>query len=193
MIKQSIQNLKSLKYLTLIAIFIALKIAISSIFIPVHTNLRIYFTFIISAVEACIVGPIPALVSGAISDILGFMLHPSGPFFFGYTISSMLGSLIFALFLYQTQLSIVKIASARLIINLGVNTLLGSLWSTILFSKGFIYYASTSLIKNLILLPIEVFILVLLFQALMPFLEKRKFIPRQHFSHIPWLTSSKKG
>ncbi|MFV0598825.1 MAG: hypothetical protein ACK5M0_03775, partial [Bacteroidales bacterium] len=106
---------------------------------------------------------------------------------------SMLGSLIFALFLYQTQLSIVKIASARLIINLGVNTLLGSLWSTILFSKGFIYYASTSLIKNLILLPIEVFILVLLFQALMPFLEKRKLIPRQHSSHIPWLTSPKKG
>ncbi len=191
MFKKSIQNLKSIKYLALIAIFIALKIAVGSFFIPVQSNLRVYFTFIISAVEACIIGPVPALISGAITDLLGFMIHPSGPFFIGYTISTMLASFIYAIFLYDTQLSIQKIATSKLVVNLFVNALLGSYWSTVLYSKGFVFYVTNSLVKNLILLPFEILALVFVFNALIPTLEKKNFIPKQKASKLPWFTSSK--
>ena len=45
MFKTSIQKLKSTKNLTIIALLIATKIAIGSIYIPVGDNLRIYFKF----------------------------------------------------------------------------------------------------------------------------------------------------
>lgn len=191
MFKKSMNHLKSVNYLALIAIFIALKIAIGTFFIPVGDNLRVYFTFAITAVESAIIGPIPALVSGFVSDLLGFLIHPFGPFFAGYVLSSMLGSLVYALFLYDTTITITKLALAKTIVNLFVNALLGSIWSTILYSKGFIFYVSSSLIKNIALLPFEILGLVLLFNALIPFLEKKNLIPPQPTTTIPWFSSSK--
>ncbi|MBR2825056.1 MAG: folate family ECF transporter S component, partial [Solobacterium sp.] len=164
----SLQKLSSTTYLALIAIFIAMKTIVSIWYIPVSDNLRIAFTFIIVAVESCIVGPIAGVFSGAITDIVSFMIAPSGPFFLGYTLSSMLGSFIYALFFYRTTITLPKIIFAKGFVNYGVNVLLGSLWSMMLYSKGFIYYASKSIIKNTLLLPIEVIALYFVFKYKTP-------------------------
>ncbi|MFV0379782.1 MAG: folate family ECF transporter S component [Anaerorhabdus sp.] len=187
--KKSIQNLKSVKYLSLMAIFITIKIVMSSFFIPLPVssgNLRVYFIFLIAACEACIIGPIPALISGFVGDILGFLIHPSGPFFFGYVISSMLGLFIYAIFLYNKKITIIRIIIAKLSVNLFVNAILGSVWTTMMFSKGFIFYFTTSLIKNTILLPFEILLLVILFKAVIPTLEKKKLIIKQSPNILPF-------
>ncbi|MBR5390304.1 MAG: folate family ECF transporter S component, partial [Clostridia bacterium] len=94
------------RVLAVAALFLALCIAISSVFIPLPNNLRIYFTFVPKALCAAICGPIAALVFGFADDLLGFMIHPSGAFFFGYTLSAMLGMLYYALGLYRAKITV---------------------------------------------------------------------------------------
>lgn len=177
--KSSFAKLHSIKYLSLIAITIAMKITLGAFFIPISENLRIYISFVITVIEAAMIGPAAGIVSGGITDILGFMIHPSGAFFFGYTISSMLGSFIYAIFLYNQKIKLWRIFCSKLCVNLFVNVLLGSLWSTMMFSKGYIFYATKSLIKNITLLPLEVFLIYLLFKMVLPILEKRDLIQKQ--------------
>lgn len=176
MFKTSIQKLKSTKNLTIIALLIATKIAIGSIYIPVGDNLRIYFKFFITALEGAMFGPSVAIITGALSDLIGFILFPSGPFFIGYTISSATGGLIFALFLYDTNITVLKLALSKLFVNIFVNIGMGSLWSSILFSKGYIYYLIQSTIKNIVLLPFEIILLTIVFNLLLPYLIKKGFI-----------------
>ena len=182
----SANKLKDVKYLALIALFIALKTMVGSLFIPVSENLGIYLTFLVVAIESAIIGPVGALLSGFITDLVHFMLFPTGPFFLGYTLSEMLGGLIFALFLYNQKITIAKLAIARFIINYFVNVGLGSLWSSILYEKAYLFYAGTSLIKNTIMLPIEVILLVLLFNLLIPFLKNKNLISSENTTPIPW-------
>lgn len=184
MFKQSAKNLRSTRYLAIMAIFIALKVAQSGFFLPVGENLRISFGYLLISVEACIIGPIPALVSGFVTDIIGFIVFPSGAFFPGYTLSAMLNCFIFAIFLYQTRITIFKLFTARLLINVLINATLGSLWTSMLYSKGFTYYFSVSIMKNMMLLPLEVFLLILVFKLVIPTLEKKNFIPKQS-SNLP--------
>ena len=72
--------------------------------------------------------------------------------------------------------AIVRIAAAKAIVNYGVNVLLGSVWSAMMMSKGYIFYATQSLIKNSILLPFEIIALVALFNVLIPTLVRQKLI-----------------
>lgn len=169
-------ELKDIKKLTICAILIGLQIAMSGLFIPVSDNLRIYATFFIVCLNSCIGGPLMALISGFIADNLSFLLFPFGAYFFGYTLSSMMGALFYALFLYRAKLSVTRIVLAKFCVNFFVNVLMGSVWSTMLYSKGFWFYLTASFIKNVTLFPLEVLLLVFVFKALIPILSKRKLI-----------------
>ena len=116
------------------------------------------------------------MVSAAITDLLGFALFPSGPFFAGYTLTAVCGSLIYALFFYHKKITVLRISMAKILNNYLVNVLLGSLWSAILYDKAFVIYAATSLFKNTILLPFEIALLVFVFNLLAPLLVRKQFI-----------------
>lgn len=173
-----------LKKLCVCALMIALQIIISNPFfsIQVHENLKITFGYLVTAVNCAIVGPVMALIYGFVLDNVSFMVFPSGTYFFGYTLSSMAGALVYALFFYRSKISVLRIALAKLVVNLLVNVALGSVWSSMLYSKGYIYYATASLVKNISLLPIEILLLSLLFKAIIPFLYRRRMIYIDHLS-----------
>ena len=175
----SAAKLKSVRYLALMAAFIAVKVILQGAFIPVGENLRISISFLFTTTEAMIIGPVAAMVSGAITDNVGFMMYPTGPFFFGYTISSMLGPLVYALFFYRRRVTVFKIVVAKAIVNYCVNVLLGSLWSAMMYSKGYLFYAARSVIKNSLMLPIEIVLIVLVFNLVIPIVQKRGFIGRE--------------
>lgn len=170
------KEVKVLRKLSLCALLIALQVVISSLFIPVGENLRIYGTFFVVALNSCLCGPVMALISGFIADNISYLIHPVGAYFFGYTLSSMAGAFIYALFLYRTRITFVRLALSKILVNLLINVFLGSVWTTLLYTKGFWFYVSASLMKNLILLPFEVIILYWVFKALVPFLYRSKLI-----------------
>ena len=174
--KSSADKLRQTKYLALMAVFIAMKCVVSYLYVPVGENLRITFGFILRAVEGVIFGPVACALSGIITDLVSFMEHPTGAFFIGYTISAMLGSLTYALFFYRQKTDLLHIILCKLTVNYVVNVLVGSIWSAILYSKGYIYYVTKSLVKNTLMLPFEIIALVLVFRFITPLLKKRRLI-----------------
>ena len=180
-------ELKKLHMLILAALFVAMRVAISSLRIPVGENLYIYISFMVTSVGSMIYGPVVAVIGAVVSDFLSFFIFSTGdPFFFGYTLSEMLGALVFALFLYRTRITVLKIALSRTLIDLFINVGLGSLWSAMLYSKGYYYYLAKSIVKNGVLLPIEIILLVVLLQVIMPLVAKYRLMPAQPTKKIPW-------
>lgn len=171
------REFKELRKLLIAALFIALEIAIASVAIPVAPNLWIYFTFLVKGVGAMIYGPVVGLFSGFVADNLSYFLHPSGPYFPGYTLSTMLSMLAYGLFFYRAKVGPVRILLCKLSVNLLINVGLGSLWSAMLYSKGYLYYAANSIVKNTLLLPVECILMALLFAAIMPLLVRARLIP----------------
>jgi ECF transporter S component (folate family) len=144
----------------------AVSIVISNFFIPLGDNLKVFFTFLPKAVYCAIGGPLVGLAAGFAEDIIGYLIHPLGGYFFGYTLSSMLGCFIFGLFFYQTKISLPRIIIAKTVVNYFVNVALGCLWSSMMVGQAYMYYLTKSLIKNTILLPIEIIILSVAFASL---------------------------
>ena len=178
-------ELNNLTLLVFAALSIALRIVVASLFIMVGENLRVYFTFLITGPSCAILGPVFSIFIGSLADLLGFLVHPTGAYFVGYTLSAMLGALVYALFLYRARITVLRIALAKIIINVFVNIGLGSLWSHILFGKAFYFYLAKSLAKNLILLPVEIILLVLTLQIVMPLAARLRFAPPQPSKKIP--------
>lgn len=183
--KDAAKNFGSVRMLAVCAMFVALRCAVGAVFIPVDENLRIYFTYAVAALGASIYGPLMALAEGCISDLLGFLIAPSGGFFPGYTLSAMLGSVTYALFFYRQRMSVLRIFLCRLTVNLVVNVVIGSVWSAVLYGKGYYYYLAKSVVKNLLLLPVETLVMAVVFRTMNPLLERMKLIPAQGGKGIP--------
>ncbi len=185
--KQAIADSKNIRMVTLAALLIALRLIIKNLSIPIAEGMTIYFGYLLNALGAMIYGPIMAILTGFVADILGFFLFPTGyAFFFGYTITAMAGSFIYALFFYRTRMSILRIILAKLSVNVFVNIGLGALWSSMMFGKGYLYYLLRSITKNLVMLPAEILLMYLFFQAVLPALQTLKLVPKQPSKRIPF-------
>ena len=173
------RELKNLRMLTLAAIVVALRIVLGGLYIPLGDNLNIFFGYFVNGLGAAIYGPVMALLSGFATDVLGYFVHPTGPFFPGYVLSTMMGSFFYALFFYRARITAVRVFLAKLCVNLLVNVGLGALWSAIQFSKGYYYYLAKGLVKNIGLLPVEALLLWLFLKAMAPVCARNGLLPRQ--------------
>ena len=177
--RESLKSFRSIRGMVFAALMIAACIVLSHFSIKVTDVLTVSFSFLARALCALVYGPIGALVFAAAEDTLSFLLNSRGyPYFPGYLLTTMLGCLTYALFFYRTKVTVLKIFLAKLLTNVQ-NVFLGALWSAILYSKGYLYYMTTSAVKNLISLPIYTLMLVVVFQALLPVMHKIGIIPNQ--------------
>ena len=175
----AVDDFRSLRSLVFAALMIAACIVLSKFSIPIYAGLKISFGFLARSLCALVCGPVTALVFGAAEDTLSFFLASSGdPYFPGYMLTTMLGTFIYALFLYRARVTVLRIFLAKLCTNI-LNVFLGSLWSAILYSKGYIYYMTNSMIKNTLMLPVQTLMLVVLFGALVPVLYRMGALPNQ--------------
>lgn len=179
---------RDLRKLTFAALMIAMCTILGYIpSVPLFGGAEITWGFLARSVCAMVCGPLLGLAFGFAEDILSFFLTGGGgyPFFPGYTLTTMLGMLIYALFLYRAKPSIRRIFLAKLLTNI-LNVTLGALWMAILMGKAWFVTASGSALKNLIMLPVQTVILVILFTALLPVLRRMKLIPREMDGKIRW-------
>ena len=72
-----------------------------------------------------------------------------------------------------------RLVVVRLVINYGSNVLLGSVWKAMLYGKGYYYYFTTGLVKHTTMLPIEVLLMVLMFQLALPALARSGLLPKE--------------
>ena len=180
------RDFTDLRKLVLAGILLALSVALQLFTIPLAPGLKIQITFLASAVSGVVLGPWLAFLRGAASDIIGFFVaNTGGAFYFGYTLSAALGAMVYSLMFYRQRMSYSRVFGAKLIINLFVNAMLGSVWSMQLYgSKTYGGYFAISLAKNLVLLPFEIVVLCLLMNVLMPSLAKLRLIDREQCGRI---------
>ena len=186
--RDAASELKSVKKLAFAALMMAICLMLSYIpSVPLLGGTKLTWGFLGRSICAMVCGPVMGLVFGCAEDLLSFFMTGGGgyPFFPGYTLTTMLGMLFYSLFLYRSRVTVRRIFLAKLVTNIQ-NVLLGALWSSILYGKAYLVLASGSAIKNLIILPVQTVILVVLFSAVMPSLRKMKLVPRENEGRIPW-------
>ena len=173
--KQAASELKNTKTLIFAALMIALRIALKSVSIYVAADLRISIEFLVNALGAMVFGPVVAIAGAAVSDTLGALLFPSGPYFFLFIFTEIAGSLVFALFFYRTKISVTKVIMSRFCTNFFVNIVLQTpimaLYYQMMLGKTYKILNLPRMIKNLVLFPIESLLLVLFLRALIPALK----------------------
>lgn len=103
MFSESAKELRSLRCLTVTAMMIALDIALKSVTIPLGEDIKISFAFIALATIGMLYGPTVSLIAGIVTDLLGFLIFPTGGGGFNplFTIVEATGALIYGMFLYN--------------------------------------------------------------------------------------------
>lgn len=166
--KKSLGNIKKLNVLCAMALLTALYVALYSLKVPLSNELRITFTFIPIALAGWIFGIAPAIIVGAIGDILGCMIFPSGAYFPGYTLTAMLTGLVFGVFLYgkNDKNIILPIIISRALVTVFLNIGLNSYWASFFVDKAVYAIMIGKITKNLIMFPVEIVVLYCVIMAL---------------------------
>jgi len=149
---------KSLLSLTYAAMLIAVGVILGFLKLPLNPFVEIRFQTIPVAVSGFLLGPFYGGAVGALTDILSYIVHPTGEFFPGFTLSSALTGIIFALFMYKKPFSFVRTLVSSLVNSLATNFLLNCLWLSILYNTTFSAAFLMRLPKNLIMIPVDIII-----------------------------------
>lgn len=170
-----------IKKIILMAIFIALQVVLAR-FLSIRTPiLTIGFSYIPLMLSAIIMGPKYSTLIAFISDLIGAILFPSGPFFIGYTISSTLTGLVYGLLLYQkdefkvNKKFIIKLIISVFIVNIFINGILNTYWIMITTNKAVNFFAPIRFIKQLIMLPIKVISILIISKKLTNKIEELRY------------------
>lgn len=177
--REALGSFRSLRSLTFSAVMIAACIVLSHFYIPLHESLTLSVTFLARALCSLVCGPLVAMVFAVAEDTLSFFLSSGGyPYFPGYALTTLLGCMTYALFFYRARITWRRIILAKTLTNIQ-NIFLGSLWSAMLYSKGYLYYLSTSAVKNLVYLPLQILMLGLMLRYVLPALRRQGLVPQQ--------------
>ena len=172
-------ELKNARTLVFAALVLALRIAVKPLSIHIAGDLTEGVGFIINAFGSMVYGPVVALLSGALSDTLGFLVFPSGVYFPAYMITEMAGSFVFALFLYRAEITIPRLIACRFCICFFVNVLLAypiHVWYySVVLGKPYAM-AWIRAAKNIALFPVETVILAVVFRSLVPPFRKLGYL-----------------
>lgn len=147
---------KSNSYLTTV-VCVALLIALDIIFtrfLSIQTQfLRIGFGLLPIAVAGIAFGPAWGGVCGAVGDILGMLIYPSGAYFPGFTLTAALTGVVFGFFLYKKR-SFTRIVAACAVVCIALNLGLDTLWLDIMYGQGFITILPGRIVKCALNIPI---------------------------------------
>ena len=182
----AVKNCTNTKMLAIAAVITALRIAVKAFTIPLlSTHLVIAFSRYFDVVGSFIYGPVLALFSGAISDTLGAIIFPLGDYFLPYIIPEMLGSFIYALFLWnQKRITVTKVLLSRFTVNIICNILLNSIilkWQSVLFGweQAINLFNLLRIAKNLILFPLEGILMAIVISAVINPLKRMGIVSRE--------------
>lgn len=188
----SVKQLSVTRNLVICAMMAALAIILNytvSFYITPH--IKIGFSGLPNRIVDYLFGPTIGMIFGGVLDILKFITKPEGfAFFFGYTITAMLGGLIYGTFYYNLQIkkphnnsiiawvkanvhTLLLILIAQALVKIFLNICLNTLWDSMTMGKTFWALLPARTIKNLVQIPTDT---VLHFFVLATFQQFRKYL-----------------
>lgn len=152
----SYKELKSVRTITLAAMFAALAIILGIFSISIGNFMRIGFSSIPNGLCAYLFGPVVGGLFSGMLDVLKYIIHPTGGAFFpGFTAVTVLAGVIYGCFYYKSNLTLWRVLLAKLVVMMICNVLLNTFCLTILYGKAFHLILPARLIKNLVLWPVD--------------------------------------
>ena len=149
------KKLTNTKTLTAAAMLSALGIVLGFFKIPINQLIEIRFGALPIEMAGQLFGPAVAGVVGGITDIGGYLVKPTGPFFPGFTFSSIVGGIIFGLMLHNKKITFARVLATQVVYTIVVGIILNSYWLDVLyFQNGYFATIMARLPKELIMIPI---------------------------------------
>ena len=121
----------------LMAMLVAIQVILSRWLSINLWNLKIGFAFVPIAMAGMLLGPMGAGLTGAVADVIGATLFPSGTFFPGFTLTAFITAFGYGFFLQKKQ-NMPNILGAVLFSEIVGTILLNTLWISILYGTPFL-------------------------------------------------------
>ncbi len=163
---------KKLEINVFCALMIAAEIILTRFFSVQTPIMCISFGFIPVVFAATMFGPVYGGIVGGISDFIGFMLFPSGPFHPGFTFVAALDGITYGVLLHRTKDKkwsrkelLCRVFLIVLITDLIFGLVLNSMWLAQLFDKGYFALLPARIVKELLMGGIKFFFIPVIFKT----------------------------
>ncbi len=163
-LKSSAEELRSLRAISECGILIAMYVAVNTLSVYVTPTLKLTFSYLIFGIIGWRFGVVTGALAGGLCDITSYIVYSTGALHLGFTLSAALTCTVFGAFLYRQKISLWRVAVSRILINILINIALNTFWLSNLYGKAYIVLLGERLVKNILLLPVEI---TLLFAVLM--------------------------
>ncbi|WP_029233621.1 folate family ECF transporter S component [Butyrivibrio sp. VCB2006] len=159
----SIGRLKETKVLTFCGMMGALAIVLGYVAtIKFGPYIRIGFSGLPNQVVDYLFGPWIGAIFGGTMDIVKWFLSGDGDFFPGFTLTAMLGAVIYGLFLYKQPLQVWRVIAAQVTVKIVCNLVLNTLWLNILYGQAIAAILPGRIISNAVMLPVDSIIMLIM-------------------------------
>lgn len=114
------------------------------------------FGFIATALIGYYYGPVTGAIVGVVSDIVTHVIFPDpSGFFWGFTLSALIAGFIYGLVLYRKRITFWRVLLVTVLVVIIVNTLLNTLWISMMANQPFTFFLGPRLLKELITIPVQ--------------------------------------
>ena len=152
-------KMRNTRILTASAMLLAIAVILGFFKIPVNQFMELRFAFLPIACTGMLFGPFVGGVVGALSDILGYLAKPTGPYFPGFTVTQIISGVMYGLTLYKKEITLPRLCAAQALQVLVISFLLNPLFLSMLYGSSFTLISSVRFIKNILMFPVNVALL----------------------------------
>ncbi len=168
--------MKKTRILVFMSLLVSMNVLLTHVIPVIMTGVvRVSFGFIPLSLSSMLFGPFIGGLGGALTDLIGMVIAPKGPYFPGFTLNAFLSGMIYGLFLYKKPKTIPRIILAVLCVSVFVNLGLNTYWLTILTGKGYLALLPTRIIQNGITSIIQIVMIPLAWRYVGRSLENEYF------------------
>ena len=173
--RQSAQELQQVRTLTGVAMLLAMSVVISfTASVRVTETIKIGLGYLITALLGMLYGPFTAALAAGAGDLIKYLLKPDGAYFFGFTLTAMLGGVVYGVFFYREKCTIPRAIASKATVSLLLNCLLNTVWVSWLYGMPFLGALGPRVIKNLMALPFEIVLLYIVLNGMNKVIQRAK-------------------
>ncbi len=161
---RKVNNSKLLR-VAITAILIAMQIVLSRVLSINLTYLKIGFSFVPLMFASYLYGPAGGVIVATVSDLVGALGLPSGPFFPGFTVTAALSGFIYGITFHKnctTPKIVVGVIANEVICSLLLNTL----WLSIMYTSAFTELVATRVWQCIVMATIQIVFAEIFFHKL---------------------------
>lgn len=162
----SYKELKSVRTITLMAMFAAIAIILGMYSIEIGNFIRITFSSIPNGVVSYLFGPVVGGIFAGVLDVLKFIAKPTGAFFPPLTLVTILAGVMQGCMYYKRPITLPRVFVTKFIVMLVCNVILNTMCLSVLYGDAFMSLIGLRALKNLIMWPIDSLIFYSISKAL---------------------------